>query len=62
MAGWIAGIALALAVGLSTGIAAGDARAREEIAADCRYSGGFALRRTGFICFPVKDARKGERQ
>jgi hypothetical protein len=50
MAGWIAGIALALLVGVNIGQATGRHNAIEEIATDCRVAGSFALRRTAFDC------------
>ena len=58
MAGWMAGIALALAVGLIAGMQTGEFKAHEEIAADCRYAGHFTLRRTGFICAVIKPGAK----
>lgn len=54
MAGWIAGILLALAVGLMAGVTAGEHKAREEIARDCRHGGTFSLRRTGFACEVIR--------
>lgn len=50
IAGWIVAVALALIVGVSAGSTHGRSVERELIANDCRQSGGFAYKRTGFDC------------
>jgi hypothetical protein len=50
MAGWIAGIALALVVGVNIGQATGRHNAIEEIANECRQAGAFTSKRTAFDC------------
>lgn len=50
MAGWIAGIALALVLGVFVGKEVGAASERQVIANGCKYGGSFTLRRTGFTC------------
>lgn len=59
MAGWVAGIALALVLGIFVGKEVGAASERQAIASDCKYGGSFVLRQTGFTCQPIKKpARK----
>jgi hypothetical protein len=50
MAGWIAGIALALVLGMFVGKEVGASSERQAIANDCRYGGSFTLRKTGYVC------------
>lgn len=50
IAGWAVALLLALIVGFAAGSANGRNVEREMIANDCRQSGGFAYKRTGFAC------------
>ena len=50
IAGWIVAVALALMVGYSCGVSMGMDAERKFIANDCRQSGAFAHKRTGFKC------------
>lgn len=49
-AGWIVAAVFALLVGFAAGTAVGKESERDIIANDCRKSGGFAYKRTGFTC------------
>lgn len=50
IAGWAVALVLALIVGFAAGSTHGRNAEREMVANDCRQSGGFAYKRTGFIC------------
>ena len=50
IAGWIVALVLAILVGFAAGNTHGRDAEREMIANDCRQSGGFAYKRTGFVC------------
>lgn len=50
IAGWAVALLLALIVGFAAGSANGRNVEREMIANDCRQSGGFSYKRTGFKC------------
>jgi hypothetical protein len=50
VARWIVAVIFALLVGFSGGVAMGKDVERKTIANDCRQSGGFAYKRTGFTC------------
>lgn len=62
MAGWIAGIALALVLGMFVGKEVGAAAERQLIANDCKYGNSFTLRRTGFECRVLKKTTATTRQ
>lgn len=53
-AGWILAIALSAALGYSAGTINGKAVERGVIANDCRQSGGFTNKRTGFKCEVIR--------
>lgn len=50
MAGWIAGIALALVIGVWIGHGAASQSTRATIAQECRSAGAFTVKRTAFDC------------
>lgn len=58
MYGWAAGAALAMLLGLIVGSNIGAKSERETIAAECKATGSFTLRRTGFKCEKIDIAKK----
>ncbi len=54
VAGWAVAWILAMIVGFSAGSVNGRSVEREQIANDCRQTGGFSYKRTGFSCSVIR--------
>lgn len=56
-AAWIVGIALAVLLGMVVGQGLATESTRSQIANECRKSGAFTVKRTGFQCAPIKPTK-----
>lgn len=57
-AAWIVGLALALLLGMVIGQGLATESTRSQIANECRKSGAFTVKRTGFSCTVIKRPSK----
>ena len=57
-AAWIVGIALAVLLGMVVGQGMATESTRAQIANDCRKSGAFTVKQTGFSCTAIKRPSK----